>query len=218
MKNRHVSLLDYGIGNVLSVCRALEKAGGNVTLCQKAEDIQHADRLVLPGVGAFGDCKASLQSQGMIDPILDFVASGRPFFGICVGMQLILREGLEFGTHAGLSLIDGRVEPISSNGAAVDQDFKIPHIGWSKLTPGLASHLDAWYTASLSEEDREKWFYFVHSYSANPVEAENIAAYVDYQGVKITAAIAKENIFGTQFHPEKSGVDGLRLLQRFLEN
>jgi glutamine amidotransferase len=129
-----------------------------------------------------------------------------------------LHEGLEFGTHAGLGLIEGQVKSISAKEGEPDQNFKIPHIGWSKLTPGLASHSDSWYTPPLFGGVREKWFYFVHSFSAVPNEAENIAAHVDYLGEKITAAIAKENIFGTQFHPEKSGVDGLELLSQFLES
>ena len=218
MKNRNVVLLDYGIGNVLSVCRALEKVGGEVTLSSQAADIKNADRLILPGVGAFGDCKAALQNQGIIDSILDFVTSERPFFGICVGMQLILNKGLEFGIHDGFGLIDGQVERIAKRNAQSDKDFKIPHIGWSKITPGLACSGGGWYKPLFSDPDHEAWYYFVHSYTAIPQEEKHIAAYVDYQGIRIIAAISKDNIFGTQFHPEKSGADGLALLHRFLHN
>lgn len=217
MKSRNVVLLDYGIGNVLSVARAIEHVDGNVILSNQLSDIKKADRLILPGVGAFGDCKAALEKQGLVEPILDFVKTGRPFFGICVGMQLILSKSLEFGTHFGFDLISGQVERISSSAEDIKQEFKVPHIGWSQLIANGTCDDGRWYKAAFKDV-HEPWYYFVHSYSANPVDQKHIAAYVEYHGMRITAAIAKENIFGTQFHPEKSGADGLALLKNFLDN
>ncbi len=216
MSTDRVVVVDYGMGNVLSVCRAFERCGGLPVLSGDAAEIARADRLVLPGVGAFGDCMAALAARGLDGPIMDFVATGRPFLGICVGMQILLDWGEEFGGAAGLGLIPGRVAqilPQETGGVS----RKIPHIGWAGLVPRTEAGAQSWQGTLLSATPPGTPFYFVHSYSAAPTDTSHILAVADYQGFPVTAAVRRDNITGTQFHPEKSGSAGLGLLERFLD-
>ena len=210
--SRTVTLVDYGIGNVFSVSRALETAGAEVLLTDRPEDLDKAERLVLPGVGAFADCMSSLRERGLIDPLLRFAGSGRPFLGICVGMQMLATYSEEFGHHEGLNLIPGRVSGLPK----VDKDglpLKIPHIGWTQLhhAPG-----QAWTDSPLGDTAAGESVYLVHSYAVTPDDPAHSLATCFYGGLPICAAIRSNNIFGVQFHPEKSGPSGLRILSRFL--
>jgi len=207
-----VALIDYGSGNLRSAAKAIERAaidnGLPLQLDVTADPglVAAADRVVLPGVGAFGDCYRGLAAlDGMIDALTDVViAKARPFLGICVGMQLMAERGLEHGEHKGLGWIPGTVRMLQPSNA----DLKIPHMGWNQL------RLHARHALLEGIEDGAH-AYFVHSYHLQASDARHVLADVDYGG-PVTAAVGRDNLFGTQFHPEKSQATGLRLLANFL--
>ena len=198
MKN--LSIIDYGLGNLFSVTRAFEHIGANVSLISKPEEIKSAGHLLLPGVGAFAKGMEELKSRGLVDSIKEHAKSGKPLLSICLGMQMLFDYSEENGTHQGLGIIKGKVVKIPGT-------LKIPHIGWTKLHKnGVAKILDG----------VEGSFYFVHSYHAVCENAGDLAAYALYGENKITAVIEKDNIFGCQFHPEKSAESGLNICRNFL--
>lgn len=200
-----VALIDYGAGNLRSAARALEAVGAKVDILQDPSLIAKADRIVLPGVGAFADCMAGLKRHdGMIEALQEAVIRRAcPFLGVCVGMQLMVREGHEFGTHLGLGWLSGRVERLGL------ERGKIPHMGWNDVMP-LTTH-------PLLEPEKAT-YYFVHSFHVILDEdaKDQELAFTDYNG-SITAIIARDNMIGTQFHPEKSAAIGLRFLKRFID-
>lgn len=208
-----VHVVDYGIGNLYSVARAIERAGGEARLVSRASEVKSADRLVLPGVGAFEPCIRTLTESGLSDDVRAFAASGRPFLGICVGMQLLFDYSLEFGRHEGLGLIAGHVAPIPPSDEAGVR--KVPHIGWSPLLkPGTRT----WEGTLLDGvEPGASSAYFVHSYSCIPEQVDRRLANVDYANYPVCAAVQQDNITAFQCHPEKSGPLGLRILERFLQ-
>lgn len=208
-----VALIDYGVGNLLSVSRALEAAGGKVELTSSPARIRAAERIVLPGVGAFGDCMAELGRRGLVEPVLEFVRSARPMLGICVGMQILLEVGEEFGEHRGLGLIAGRVTRIPDAGAD-GTPHKIPHIGWNTLQP--RPDAQSWRGTIFDGVEPDSPAYFVHSFTAHPLDERHRLADADYDGRTISAAVRIGNVSGTQFHPEKSGPVGLKILENFL--
>jgi imidazole glycerol-phosphate synthase subunit HisH len=206
-----ITVIDYGSGNLRSVAKALESVGGKVTVSQKAEDIKRADRVVLPGVGAFADCYQNLTKSGLLEPTLDHIKAGKPFLGICVGMQLLFSEGHEFGVHQGLDLIPGIVTGFENSMADPNQpgmNLKVPHMGWNRVEQKIDHPL--W-----SGVPDQAHLYFVHSFYGQPKEQALIAGSSHY-GSEFTAAVAKENIFATQFHPENSQKNGLTLLKNFI--
>lgn len=208
-----VTVIDYGVGNLLSVARALEFCGGEVEVTSDPTKIRSASRLVLPGVGAFGDCIGELRSRRIDDAILQFTASGRPMLGICVGMQIMFEHGTEFGEHTGLGLLSGTVEEIPR--VRPDGSIRrIPHIGWAPLDMQGDRAKDS--GNFLSSVRTGEAVYFVHSFHAVPSTPELIVATADYDGLAVCAAVAKGNVLGCQFHPEKSGQVGLRILDNFL--
>ena len=210
---RRVTVIDYGIGNLLSVSRALERCGAEVLLTSDPLLITRADRLVLPGVGAFADGMAGLRERGLIDPIREYARSGRPLLGICLGMQMMLDTSEEFGSHEGLGLIPGKVSAIPVTG--VDgRPHKIPHIGWNELMP--PSPATNWKGTILEDIPTNAAAYFVHSYAAVPAHPEHRLADCHYDGQVISAVIRSGSTYGCQFHPEKSGETGLRILRRFI--
>ena len=209
-----VTIVDYGLGNMLSVARAFENIGAQVTLAKTGEEIAAADRLVLPGVGAFADAMDGLRQTNLIDPVKQYAKSGNPFLGICVGMQMLFDSAEEFGHHEGLGLIPGQVEAIPSvdiHGAPQ----KIPHIGWTDLEP-LNSQRDSWSNTILQNVKPGQAAYFVHSFMVVPKNESHRLADAFYGGQKISAVVKSENILGCQFHPEKSGPVGLAILKAFL--
>jgi imidazole glycerol-phosphate synthase subunit HisH len=211
--SRTVTVVDYGVGNLLSVARAFEQAGARVRLADRASEIAHAEVLVLPGVGAFADGMAELRNRRLDAPVADFAKSGKPLLGICLGMQMLLSASDEFGEHAGLGIIPGRVRaipPVGTDG----QPHKIPHIGWNALR--FPRETTNWDETLLHGTEPGTAVYFVHTYTADPDNPAHRLADCHYDGQVISAAIRDGLVFGCQFHPEKSGPAGLRILARFL--
>jgi glutamine amidotransferase len=208
-----VTVVDYGIGNLLSVCRALEHCGASVQLTAEPSSVGKADRLVLPGVGAFADGMAGLTAGGFIGPIRSFAERGKPFLGICLGMQMMLDVSEEFGTHEGLGLIPGKVVAIPATGAD-GRPHKIPHIGWNGIIPHTPQ--GDWKGTILEGLEIGTSVYFVHSYVSTPSSANDRLADCDYDGRLLAAVIRSGPLYGCQFHPEKSGEAGLRILRNFL--
>ncbi|WP_343517849.1 imidazole glycerol phosphate synthase subunit HisH [Sphingomonas sp.] len=208
-----VHIVDYGIGNLYSVSRAIEKAGGEARLTSDAGEIARADRILLPGVGAYEPCISTLRQTGLADPVLEFAATGRPFLGICVGMQLLFDYSLEFGRHEGLGLIPGHVAAIPASDDAGTR--KVPHIGWSPLL--VPEGRNGWEDTLLDgAEPGVSSTYFVHSFNCVPDDPARRLAEADYAGFAVCAAVEKDNITAFQCHPEKSGPAGLRILENFL--
>ncbi len=208
-----ITIVDYGMGNLLSVSRAFEHCGASVILTNSPDAIENAERLVLPGVGAFANGMAGLSSKALIDPVKRFSISNRPFLGICLGMQMMLDISEEFGIHKGLGLIDGKVMAIPP-AVADGKPHKIPHIGWNSL---LIPHIrKSWNDTIFADVAPEESVYFVHSFVVVPKNEENNLAYCEYNGIKLCAAIKSGNMYGCQFHPEKSGDVGLRIIKKFL--
>jgi glutamine amidotransferase len=199
-----IAIVDYGMGNLRSVEKAIARTGATVRVTSDPRQILEARGVVLPGVGAFGACMENLSSRGLVEPVRAAVASGKPFLGICLGLQLLFEESEEFGPIRGLGILPGRV--VRFGGSALD-GLKIPQMGWNRLK---IRHR----VGELGGIDDGAYVYFVHSYYVVPSEPDVVAATTEY-GVEVTAAIAWRNVFACQFHPEKSQTVGLRLLANF---
>ncbi len=211
--NRRITIVDYDCGNLLSVSRAVEYCGGEVEMTQDSDRIAGAQRLILPGVGAFGRALAVLKERGLIEAVRHFVGSGRPFLGICVGMQAMMDYSEEFGRHQGFGFVAGKVSPIPITGADGER-HPVPHIGWS----ALIEPDQGWEHTPLKGLKDGTAVYFVHSYAAEPSDPADIGATCDYDGRSITAVVARDNMTGCQFHPEKSGPAGLHIMQNFMSS
>lgn len=209
-----VTIINYGMGNLRSVAQAFAHIGADPILVSGAEEIEAAECLVLPGVGAFGKAMYELRTRELVEPIRAYARSGRPILGICLGMQMLLDESDEFGRHEGLGIIPGQVRRISDTGAD-GTPHRIPHIGWAPLQPAEGG--GNWETSILRNTAPGDSVYFVHSYFARPTAPEDRIAVADYDGLPLAATIGKANIWGCQFHPEKSGDVGLRILKSFLD-
>ena len=209
-----VTVVDYGVGNLFSVARAFEHCGAVVVLADTPQAVARASHLVLPGVGAFADGMRELRQRGLVEPVIEFAAGGRPFLGICLGMQMLLSASDEFGEHAGLGIVPGRVEAIPHTGAD-GRPHKIPHIGWNALRK--PSPEPRWEGTILDGIPEGAAVYFVHSFTPVPDRTEHRLADCDYDGRVISAVVHKGLVFGCQFHPEKSGEVGLRIVRNFLE-
>lgn len=209
-----VTLIDYGIGNLLNVARALQHCGASVTVVDDARSVSSLpDRIVLPGVGAFGGGMEEMRARGFDDLVKRFAATGRPFLGICVGAQMLFDVGEEFGEHEGLGLIPGRVQAVSGVTPA-GGTHRIPHIGWSPLVRPDAR--GSWDATPLARFEPGESAYFVHSFAAVPTDERHRLADTFYDGVRICAAVGRDNIWGCQFHPERSAEQGLSVLTSFL--
>lgn len=207
-----ITVIDYGSGNLRSVAKALERVGGEqVRVSDQAEDVRSAGHLVLPGVGAFADCRHNLEQSGLLESTIAHVKSGKPFLGICVGMQLLFSEGHEFGRHEGLDFVPGDVVGFDKDmpdATGNQKNLKVPHMGWNRVHQDQSHPL--W--AGIPDESH---FYFVHSFYGRPTEAAHLAGSSHY-GIRFAAAVARDALFATQFHPEKSQKRGLRLLENFV--
>lgn len=197
-----IVVVDYEMGNLRSVQKAFEKVGESALVTQDPDEVRKASALVLPGVGAFPECMKNLTKFGLIESLLEFIRSGRPFLGICLGLQLLFDESEEFGVHEGLKVIPGRVKEFDRT-----MGLKVPHMGWNQVHVAGASPL-------FKGIPQNTFFYFVHSFYVEPTNPADIAATTEY-GIHFTSAIARDNVFAVQFHPEKSQEMGLRILSNF---
>ena len=200
-----IAIIDYGVGNLFSLESSFAAIGAEVTVTADPEVLRAADKLLLPGVGAFGDAAEKLRGTGLDAVIKELAAAGKPLMGICLGMQLLFDKSLEYGEHEGLGLIPGTVKPIAD---VIPEGLKIPHIGWNALKFRGDNPIFKY----ISEGD---CVYFVHSFYAADCE-ESVIATAEY-GADLTAAVARGNVYGCQFHPEKSGTVGLKILKAFAE-
>lgn len=209
-----VTIIDYGLSNLLSVQHAFAHFGAETLLTNRPEDVLAADMLVLPGVGAFKDGMDGLETLGLAEPIRQKAAAGTPLLGICLGMQMLFDESEEFGLHKGLGLIPGRVVKIPDTDAD-GRPQRVPHISWDPLYPG-GGRADFAGTALAGVAPGEEC-YFIHSYEAKPQSDADCLAYTVYGGRQICAAAVHGNVLGCQFHPEKSGEVGLKIIEEFLK-
>ena len=200
-----VAIIDYGVGNLFSLKSSLKEIGAEAVVTSDEKVIAEADRIILPGVGAFEDAARKLRDSGMAEVVKREAAAGKPMMGICLGMQLMFDVGYEYGVHEGLGLIRGSVRPIAD---VIPEGYKIPHIGWNLLKFRKESPLFKY----IKEDD---YVYFVHSYYAAECD-ESVIAVTEY-GADLTAAVANGNVYGCQFHPEKSGEVGMKILKAFME-
>lgn len=212
MSKPEITVIDYGVGNLLSVQRGLEYCGAQVVLTADPETVVAASRVVLPGVGAFANAMQALQERDLVPAIQELAKRGTPLLGICLGMQLLLEESEEFGLTPGLGLIPGRVVSVPTR-TTDGETQKIPHIGWSGLQ--YAETRQDWHGTLLQDIRPGEATYFVHSFMAVPAGAADRLADCLYGGNRVAAAIARDNITGCQFHPEKSGEVGLKILRKF---
>jgi glutamine amidotransferase len=214
MKSQPISVIDYGVGNLLSVQRGFDNCGTEVNFVSTPAEILAAEKLVLPGVGAFPNAMTSLSNLGLVSAIQDFSLTGRPMLAICLGMQLLLDESEEFGKTEGLGIIEGLVTAVP-NTDAMGAKQKIPHIGWNELHTRQSK--EVWQDSILNGLSSGDATYFVHSYMATPKNQENLLAYTPYGATDVPAVITKNNVTGCQFHPEKSGEVGLLILRNFMK-
>ncbi len=201
MRTRIV-IIDYGMGNLRNIQKGFEQVGFEATVTRSKREIDQASAIVLPGVGAFRDCMKNLERYGLIDPLVRSMEKGKPYLGICLGLQILFSESEEFGSSAGLDMIQGKVIRFTP-----DREHKVPHMGWNTIE--IMRRAPAF--AGIESGD---FFYFVHSYYVVPEEREWISSVTDY-GKPFVSSIWKENLFATQFHPEKSQEKGLRILKNF---
>ncbi len=198
-----IGIIDYGVGNLFSLCSSCKAIGEEAFVSGDAAELSKADRLILPGVGAFEDAARKLRDSGMADYVRSQAAVGKPLLGICLGMQLLFERSYEYGCHEGLGLLKGQIVPMEGK---LPAELKIPHMGWNDLDVK---------GGTLLEGLNGQYVYFVHSFFAENC-ADSLSAVTEY-GIPITAAVEKGNVFGCQFHPEKSGNVGLLILRKFAE-
>ena len=201
-----IAIVDYGVGNLFSLLSSLKALGLEAAVTHEAEMLRKADRIILPGVGAFGDAAKKLRDSGLADVVVAEAKAGKPLLGICLGMQLLFDKSLEYGEHAGLGLITGEVRPIAE---VIPAELKIPHIGWNAL------HFGGKKSPLFRYIEEGDFVYFVHSFYGAKC-AESVIATAEY-GAELTAAVAHGNVYGCQFHPEKSGEVGMNILRAFCE-
>lgn len=204
-----VTIIDYGIGNLRSLEKAFQAVGAEVLRTDRPQDLVQAQRLVLPGVGAFGACMAELHRRALIAPIHDAVRQGIPLLGVCAGLQLLFEESEEHGRHKGLGLLPGRVVRFPET-TADGRRLKVPHMGWNTIAHHRSSPL-------LKNVPEGAYFYFVHSYHATAENADDVLATTTYGAVTFPSIVGRGRVFGVQFHPEKSQQYGLQILRNFLD-
>jgi glutamine amidotransferase len=203
--NPKIVIVDYGMGNLRNVQKGFEKIGSEAKLTRNKKEIGRASAIVLPGVGAFKDCMENLEKYGLVDPLLRSIEKGKPYLGICLGLQILFSESEEFGAHRGLDLIRGKVVKFRP-----DPEHKVPHMGWNSIEKEREIPM-------LQGVENGDFFYFVHSYYVIPEEARWNSTFTTY-GKPFVSSIWKENLFATQFHPEKSQQKGLRILENFVKS
>lgn len=216
MRDRpNITVVDYGAGNILSVCRGLERIGANVSLSADAGEILRAEKVVLPGVGAFKSAMIKLEKRGLVEALRKLPSLETPLLGICLGMEILFEESQEFGSSEGLGLIPGQVVPIKPFDLD-GQKLKMPHIGWNNLVlSGDLATAPNDIAGQAFKESAGREFYFVHSFMAQPTDPTHTLLHTFYGGNEIPSVVRNETVYGVQFHPEKSGNAGLELLKAF---
>ena len=209
---KKITIIDYGLGNIKSVQRAFEISGSEILVTSNYKDLIQSEKLLLPGVGTFSDGMKGLNELDLVKPITDFVSSGKPILGICLGMQLMFEKGEEFGNHSGLGFVEGQVTAIPIKASNETEIRKVPHVGWNRLN--ISSHEDKF--TVLNGIESKDYFYFIHSYMGVLSDKDNLLASCNYEGIEFVAGINKDNITGLQFHPEKSGEKGLKIIKNFI--
>jgi glutamine amidotransferase len=206
-----IAIVDYGMGNLRSVHKALERVGLEALVTSDPHEVRAAAQIILPGVGAFRDCMRNLEERSLLEPVVSSIEAGTPFLGICLGLQLLFEESDEFGPHQGMRVLPGRVTrfPNDIKDPDTDQPYPIPHMGWNTIEIKKEMPL-------FVGIESGSFFYFVHSYYAMPQDPRDIAATTPY-GIEFACAVQRDNIYAVQFHPEKSQEKGLRLLRNFGE-
>ena len=207
--NPKVAIIDYGLGNLFSIKNACEIAGLDTVITSNIKVIEDSDALILPGVGAFGDAMNSLKIQKLDKVIIDFVNSGKPFLGICLGMQLLFTESEEFGNHLGLDLIKGKIVKFQNKNS---EGLKVPQIQWNQI---YKNQENVWDNSPVVNIKDGEYMHFVHSYYAIPDNKNTILSYSQYGGIKYASSVIKNNIIGIQFHPEKSSESGIQIYKNW---
>lgn len=215
MKNKFkVAIVDYEMGNLFSVKRACEHIGLSPVITSDILSIMNAEAIILPGVGAFGDAMENLIRMDLVLPIREFVCSGKPFMGICLGMQLIFSESEEFGMHQGLDIVEGSVKKFSFVNNKGEK-IKVPHVGWNKIFEPNRGNVNQWKQSPLENINNGEYMYFVHSYYAVPKSDSVILSITDYEGTEFCSSILWKNVFACQFHPEKSTAEGIKIYENW---
>jgi glutamine amidotransferase len=204
-----ITIVDYGMGNLRSVHKAVERVGYDAQVTTDPQEVLNASKIILPGVGAFRDCMRNLEEFSLLGPVVKSIESGKPFLGICLGLQLLFEESNEFGLHKGMGILPGRVTrfPEDIQDPETNQPNPIPHMGWNTIEIKKETPL-------FAGIENNSFFYFVHSYYALPKDLKDIAATTPY-GIEFACAVQHDNIFAVQFHPEKSQAVGLQMLRNF---
>lgn len=209
--NKYI-LIDYGINNLYSVQRMMQTLNVQVTITSDADQIRKADKIILPGVGAFSRAMTELKARNLDDALEDYVDSGKPLLGICLGMQLLFSESEEFGTHKGFNFVEGKVVKFKT--PILNERYKIPQMNWNEIRP----HKNAkWESSLLDNITPNSHFYFVHSYVCYPQQEQNYIAETRYGNDTFCSVVNKDNVWGCQFHPEKSAANGINIFKNFIE-
>ena len=216
MSHLKVTIVDYGLGNIFSIQRAIEFLGYEVFLSCKHTDIINSDRLILPGVGAFEDGMIALKEKGMIETIQEYVNQNKPILGVCLGMQLLMSSSEEFGHQVGLNLIEGEVVHFPK-AKHKDMFYKVPHAGWNQIKPSSDYGEKNWAGTILNDINQDSFYYFSHSFIVQPTFKRNCLALSNYGGIDFCSVVNKGNIWGCQFHPELSGDPGLKIFTNFIQ-
>ncbi len=214
VRSNQVAIVDYEMGNLFSVRRACEQVGLAPIVTSDIKTIFQSSAIILPGVGAFGDAINNLKRLDLISPMIDSIASGKPFMGICLGFQLLMSESEEFGRHKGLDYFKGSVVKFPSTGSE-HLSIKVPQVGWNRIYQPLVTGNAAWASSLLQGIKNHEYMYFVHSYYVVPEDRHVALSYTDYEGIEYTSSISLNNVFACQFHPEKSAVEGMKIYKNF---
>ena len=212
MLSKKITIIDYGCGNILNLARAIKFIGYEVDITHDKNKIINSSYVILPGVGAFGNAMKQIEKYNLRNTILEYAKSNKPLLGICLGMQILLTVSYEFGVHKGLGLIEGKVIKISNE---KNKEIKIPHMGWNEIYPN--NNKKEWKNKILKNSSIGKSFYFVHSFVCITKDYDSTIAVCNYSDISIPAVVATGNVFGCQFHPEKSADNGLAVLKNFCE-
>ena len=208
---KNVIIIDYKMSNIFSIKNICNHLSVDSKVTSDYKDIIDADVLILPGVGAFSEAMKNLGDLEMIDPIKKFINSGKPFMGVCLGLQLLFTKSYEFGTHLGLDIIPGEVIKFPSQNNA-GNNIRVPHVGWNHIKPSKSYE-----NTPLKNINNNEYMYFIHSYFVKPEHKVDVLSTTEYSGIEFCSSIIKDNIFATQFHPERSGVPGVQLFKKWLE-